>query len=343
MAAIHPFHARFMERLVADKQRGFVQPFMAEWSYQSKRRSRGKTYEDGSPEDFYTFTGPDVLANWMTWIDQVSYPMYFRDERTHALQADSIAADRMVLDSMGLSVSESVLEKVSLSNAQDFSLAHLYPVPERNRIRTVLDFGAGYGRQANLFHRKAGYTYIAVDGIPSSYGLQHHYLKALGADLQDYLDAPDALKVEPGSGKAYHLPTWRLDLVPDASVDLVMTIQVLPELSTPLIKHIAGQFRRILKAGGAWLICDHISIWRPATRLDYDAWLQENGFSLEFKPHIILNEDLHGIPRIYRRTDDKVLASQTMSPEQKRKQLLQDADSLSGGLLRKVARTLKRS
>jgi hypothetical protein len=124
-------------------------------------------------------------------------------------------------------------------------------------------------------------------------------------------------------------------------MDLVMCVQVLPELNSKLIRFIMEQFKRVLKPGGMLYIRDHAYTWKPAGQINVEKLLLELGFNLEFKAHIINDKDLHGIPRIWRNADEEVSKAQTMDLKAKVKLMYNNADAMTGGLLKKVSSKLK--
>jgi len=331
---------KFLSVLEKDRS-AFTRKWMIEWDYQKIRNKRGVQYDESLPQDFFSYKGKEDMVKWMNWFS-ASYPDYFPSELIKPLIESSIEVDKKILQNLGLDFNFSNYHKnIGLNNAHDFLFPNLYPVPERNKVKNVIDFGAGYGRQANLFTNKIfDGVFVGIDAIPNSYCLQHLYYSNLGKSFTDYIDAPEKFRIEKQG--IYHLPTWRTDLLPENYFDLVMCVQVLPELNSTLVKHMMKQFHRALKPGGMLYIRDHSSVWKPAGKINVDEFLSENGFSLEFKPHIINDKDLHGIPRIWRKNDPEVIASQTMSFNSKVKQTIGDLDVFSGGLLSKTAKKLKR-
>ena len=99
-----------------------------------------------------------------------------------------------------------------------------------------------------------------------------------------------------------HLPTWRLDLLPDASIDLVSCIQVLKELPGPLVPDIIKVFVRVTTADGAVYMRDHPQFHSP-NQMPVDVLMQSAGFGLEFAPHWRDRVEIHGLPRIWRKID----------------------------------------
>lgn len=317
-----------------------MKKWLVSWEYQEKRKKTKTSYEDG-PKDFSRFTDTSELLSWFKWF-QEAYPDYLGDDLVAPLVNESLETDKKVLSSLGLDFDFSGYSKnIGLNNAHDFLLPQLYPVPARYKIERVLDFGAGHGRQANLWTAKGNKVYVAMDAVPKSYCLQYTYFKALGRPFTDYVNNPAAFQLHNASPGIYHLPTWRYDLLPSDWFSLVSCVQVLPELNSKLIKKMLEQFYRVLKPGGMLYIRDHGQMWRPAGKINVDEHARSLGFVPEFTPHVIDNTDIHGVPRIYRKPDPQVISSQTVTISQRLKEAINDADYYSGGLLKKIAKRKK--
>jgi len=332
---------KFLSVLENDRSK-FISKWMIAWDYQQIRRKRGLKYNNELPEDFFSYGGKDDLVKWMNWF-HFDFPDYFPASLTEDLITASLENNKNIFKKLNLTSDFSNYDKrVGINNAHDFLIPNLYPVPEKNKIKNVIDFGAGYGRQANLFTSKiSDCIYTAVDAIPNSYCLQNLYFSKIDKPFYEYIDNPENFRIENSKKGIYHIPTWRKDLLPDNFYDLAMCVQVLPELNSTLVSSMLREFHRALKPGGMLYIRDHASTWKPAGKINVDEFLSDNGFVLEFKPHIINEKDLHGIPRIWRKIDSEVVKSQTMSFDKKLKQTIEDIDTLSGGLLRKVVKKIK--
>ncbi len=328
----------FLQALQADK--AFTKKWIVSWDYQKILSRRNVKYESSIISDFFEFKGAAEIAKWMNWFS-TDYPDYMQNDAIRALVAKSRTTDERLLQKLGLEYDWTNYDnRVGINNAHDFILPQAYPVPERNRIKAVLDFGAGYGRQANLWHDQP-VAYIGMDAIINSYCLQNIYYKTLTDNVTEYIDNPAAFRFDAGKPGIYHLPTWRLDLIPDNSLDLVMCVQVLPELGPRLVRYLVTQFERILKPGGAWYIRDHAYTWKPTGNFDLEAYLPEHGFTLEYKAHIINDKDIHGVPRIWRKTNPDVVQSQKRTFKHELQQLIVDADTLTGGGLKKLTRKIR--
>ncbi len=324
------------------KDKKYIKKWLVSWAYQIKRNQKNQKYEDTLPDDFYKFQGKQDLVKWMKWF-LPKYPDYIGTEHLQNLINASLENDKKIIKELELDYDFSDYHlNIGLNNAHDFYIPQMYPVQERYKIKNVLDFGAGYGRQANLWSSVNDSIYLAMDAIPNAYCLQNLYLKNLGKPFNDYIENPEGFEFHNDKKGIYHIPTWRYDLIPDNSFDLVLCVQVLPELNSKLVKTMMLQFQRILKPGGVLYIRDNTYSWKPAGKVDVDKFLQKNNFVLEFKPHVIDKVDIIGVPRIWRKIDPEVRNSQLYSFNQKMNQFLKDADTFSGGRLSKLKKSIKK-
>ncbi len=324
-----------------DKQQ-FIKDWMVHWTYQDKRTKRQVNYDGDLPEDFYTYNGPEDIVQWYNW-QKVPKPDYFDENRINDLIAKSKKFDSDLLSKYNLEFDFSSYDQcIARNNAQDYILANFYPMQNTGGLK-VMDFGAGYGRQANLWSQEGAddLVFVAVDAIPKSYCLQHLYYSNSGREFHDYAVERDQFNLDENSKGIYHVPTWRLDLIPDNYFDKILVVQVLQELNEPLVKYAISQFKRILKDTGVLYIRDHMNAWRPTHKLDVDEHLANNGFTLEFKPHIVDKEDLHGIPRMWRKTNPKVVEQAKIDTSQRMKEMRENIDASTGGQLKKIVQKIK--
>jgi SAM-dependent methyltransferase len=280
-------------------------PWLTRWFFADVLYSR----EQRKEMSFYEYEGPDHLKKYFAWLANGRFPDYFQDAAIGDLQKLSLERDIECSRKLGVSIPEEFIRRVARYNAQDFLFQRPYPVPERQTIKVILDFGAGHGRMANLAFTPFGATelLVAVDAIPGSYLTQRAYYNGLGLRVSDYLDyfaegSPFSFDNARQESNVIHLPTWRLELVPTNSVDLVCCVQVLKELPRRLLFYVVGQFARVLRLGGALYVRDHVQFHDP-THMPVDEILSTSGFVLEFRPHIRDRFDVYGIPRIWRRFD----------------------------------------
>jgi len=150
-----------------------------------------------------------------------------------------------------------------------------------------------------------------MDATPACYLTQCLYYDGAGYALNDYLEAHadgarSDFSLRTGKNLINHLPSWRRDIVEDQSVDMISCVQVLRELSKGMLRYALEFFNRALKPGGALYIRDHIG-FHNVNQTDLDALLRSYGFVLEWQPHITDRVDVHGLPRIWRKSDPAVL------------------------------------
>ena len=335
MAYSEDIHKRFREVYERDEAK-YIKKWIASWSYQDKKQTK---YEGDLPQDFYEFGGPGDFFNWFNWQIAEKRPDYFTDPRLEKWQELSRNFDQKIFSKYDLKFPErEVYDRViGRNNAQDYYLTHLYPVPDRYKIKRILDFGAGFGRQANLWTRlNDDLTMVSMDAIPKSYCLQHFYYSQSDYPLNEYALDPDGFKIDMEKKGIYHVPTWRTDLLPDNSFDMILCVQVLPELGGRLVRHMIEVFHRILKPGGALYLRDNGEAWKPGHKMVLGSYLPEHGFDLEFKAHVINKGDILGMPRIWRKKDPEVMLSRVRTQKQKMRDFAWEVDALSQGRLRKL-------
>lgn len=333
---------RFAASLEKDKGT-FAKPWLVSWAYQDKKTKLGLSYSSNLPQDFFGYNGPSDLLRWFDWIKRDKTVDYFDDDQVLPLVELSRAYDERITRSHSLSFDTAdYTDTIGRYNAQDFLFQNFYPVPARYAVRRVLDFGAGYGRQANIWTQKHGdLVWVAMDAIPLSYCLQHLYYSQLPAPLKDYVIDPSSFDIGASPG-IYHLPTWRHDLLPDSFFDMITCVQVLQEIDAKLLRFMLGVFHRTLKPGGFVYIRDHDLFWQPAHRLDLNRIMPRMGFELEFRPHVRNMDDIHGVPRIWRKQDPAVIEVRHPSTRSRVTQRIIDIDLRLGGGLTRVFKLLKK-
>lgn len=229
-----------------------------EWRY--IRRTRGKTDQ----RLLLQYNGPRDILHWISSrlknLDeepdgQVKDVAYWARPAVGSIDAlimrSATCHEQLLADFSGAKVSTLGRD---IYNAQDFHYcASLVP-----GLQSILDYGAGYGRQAFLFTQIPGSTVFVVDAIEQAYCLQNWVFSRLGFESWEYLNHAQSTKEEIkqslsrylfGSGGIVHLPTWRNDLIPDNSIDLVMFVWSLHEMSRSGMLYAIKTCTRVLKEG----------------------------------------------------------------------------------------------
>lgn len=332
-------------KLAFQKDQKFIKDWIVTWEYQEIRKKRKVNYSEGLPEEFYTYNNPSDLIQWVNWMLNVEKANFVNSSEISEWAEKSQKFDEKIFNVINLSPDSEVYKKgIGNYNAQDFFYANLIPYPGESDPLKVLDFGAGFGRQSNLWSQiKPDSIYVGMDAIPKSYCLQHFYYSESGNLQQEYVLNPDSFDLNNAKPGIHHLPTWRWDLLPDNYFDKILLVQVLQELNSKLVKEMIKTFHRVLKPGGSLYIRDKESQFRPAHRLDSNKLLEETGFTLEFRSHVIHKKELHGIPRIWRKTRQEVVNSQKITFNQRIKEWMLDVDAMSNGKLKPLIKSFKKS
>jgi hypothetical protein len=302
-------NAKFMAALVKDREGRDVPEHRARWLFAERLNARGDRKEMG----FAAYEGIGHLVKFFNWHIRGQFPDPFPPGQIDPLVETATATDERVFAGLGLTDKKCMIPRIARYNAQDHILIHAYSGPDRNIPRVLLDFGAGHGRLANLGFNAPDpaqrFTKMfAVDAIASTYLTQLSYYRGLGLRVWEYLDHQSGEPTQTDVVRAMedhdvvHLPTWRLDLVPDGSIDMISCIQVIKELPGPLVPDILKTFARVTTACGAIYIRDHQQFHNP-NHMPVDLLLQANGFDREFAPHWRDRIEIHGLPRIWRKVD----------------------------------------
>lgn len=305
----------FEDVCARDLERFKFPGYLAEWLFADRLAKRGVRQE----MSFSAYEGPAHLEKFFRWIYNGKIPDYFTGDHVEALVTASAEADRKVFAQYDHKMADAPILHMARYNAQDHMFQRAYCVPHAQRVKTLLDFGAGHGRIANLsFHapdpRQRLLSYIAVEAIPSTYFNQLAYYHALGLSVWEYLEhcdeelSQDVISDAMQSHNVVHLPTWQLSLVPDACIDMVNTIQVLKELPGPLVNYILPEFKRVTHPRGALYVRDHKQFHNP-NHMPMETLIQAQGFTLEFAPQLRDRVEIHGLPRIWRKIDAEIFIS----------------------------------
>ncbi|HEY1614805.1 MAG TPA: class I SAM-dependent methyltransferase [Rhizomicrobium sp.] len=305
---------KFLEVVERDKASHIADQALLHWLFVDRLHARNERVE----MNFYGFDGRSHLKKFFQWQRKTEMADFLPAQLVDPLIKRSCERDTQCLARLDLSVPDKIVESIARYNAQDFVFQRAYPLPEAMRPRVVLDFGAGFGRMANLaFGAGASdvQLLIAVDAIPGPYLTQKVYYEGLGLEVAEYIDASPAFdfRRESARHQLIHIPTWRLDLIPDNSVDLVCCVQVLKELPGEVLIFALRHFSRILKARGAIYIRDHEQYHHP-NQMPVNELLLSSGFALEFRPMLHDRVEIHGLPRIWRKFDSKLYLNSAPKP-----------------------------
>jgi putative sugar O-methyltransferase len=126
-------------------------------------------------------------------------------------------------------------------------------LPSADRLRTVMELGAGYGRTAYAFLKlRPGLRYVVVD-IPPALAISERYLTDVFPDRRVFPFRPfasyDEIRAEYEAAEIAFLMPHQVDLLPAKSVDLFVNISSLHEMTRRQIEY---YFQRIDRLTGGW-------------------------------------------------------------------------------------------
>lgn len=289
----------FLQALADDKP----EQYLTGWELQDTQESR-----ENQEINFRDFKGKEDLYKWMEWACWDDIPCYLPEELTKPLIQKSLENDLVVCKKTDIPLMELPIwrRRLGLNNAIDY----IFPSMFKKDIKNVLDFGAGYGRQANLW---SDGVYVGMDACLNSYCTQVVYYESLNKSMGDYISSPSSFNeafrgyIHSDLKGIYHLPTWRYDLLPDNFFDLTICVQVLRELNETLVKKMLTEFHRVLRVGGIIYIRDHDTKWMPCGSMNIEEYILNLGFEKgtttdkNFKPDAKDGIDLHGVVKVYKK------------------------------------------
>ena len=106
------------------------------------------------------------------------------------------------------------------------------------------------------------------------------------------------MNLDKANNNLFHLPTWKLDLIPDNSLDLIICVQVLNEIDEKTVRYVVNQFKRMAKKDCVLYVRDSEGAHEPALNIRVGRLLLEEGFEVVYR-YQGLQTDLEGTPRVW--------------------------------------------
>lgn len=178
-----------------------------------------------------------------------------------------------------------------------------------------VDMGPGLGSHAIYSLRFFDSHYHGVEAIPYSYAAQRHFFRFLSPEPGAYFDLVEGENfgiMSDGEQKAQitrqeyrirHVPSWKYQLLPDKSMDLVTGTWMLNEVSTSGIIWLLSNAMRVLKEGGYFYIRDSRLLKPKRHQLSYDDILEVLGFEKVIELDVTNRVNYFGVPRVYQKTE----------------------------------------
>ena len=258
---------------------------LADWQYVRR------VCKPEAQKQLHQWRGKESLFEWIKVMGSTR-PMTSGLRLPQSLLDESAACYKRLFENLG---GRFDVQSLNLSNALDFSVCSLVP-----NLRSILDYGAGHGRQSFLFSGIPGARIFANDAVETSYFSQHLVYRTLGFPLWEYFDdrkppLQEFLRGE--ASRVIHLPTWQNDLIPNRSLDLVLFVWCLSEMSHHAALHALDTCTKKLKPGGYVYLRDeqHSHGWKMEKQLI------RCGFLPVYQPWVLSGDTkMNGVPRLYR-------------------------------------------
>jgi SAM-dependent methyltransferase len=276
--------------------------FLADWLPQVAARTPATAVHRPFTDSGRTYRGyAETLANTLRWykphkMEKFELPGWTLDpsvvERVRTAARDVIDA----------AAREAIGETREYLRSYDPSILARYTAIDirfeqltGQKIGSVLDFGSGIGRQAWYWGRE-DVRFYSVDASESLYLLQHaSYRELYGDRLVEWLIQP---RTDLAPGELGHLPAWALEAIPGGSIDLILAVQVLQEISPQTLSSTLETFRRIIRPGGLLYIRDK-EAWQPEHHIRVGRELLRRGWRLLFRYTGREVEEIEGVPRLW--------------------------------------------
>ena len=140
--------------------------------------------------------------------------------------------------------------ETDLGSVLDFSLTTTFLAAAPRRKLAICEVGGGYGRLAEVFLQKHAEPihYVMIDAVPASLMYAHLYLRAQYPELK--IGSYYAGDPYDDSYQAYILPSWRADMLQEASFDICLNIESMQEMQQHHVDFYLAMFDRLAVYGG---------------------------------------------------------------------------------------------
>ena len=218
---------------------------------------------------------------------------------------DEVDKNQVDVDNADINIHEYLSQYDTTTISEYTATDYLFQNITNREIKNVLDFGSGIARQSLQWSDKA--NFISVDAIESLYILQNKIYSILFPErLKEYFIDPENFEVNLNERypNLFHLPTWKLNLIPDNSLDLIICVQVLNEIDEKTVRYVIRQFKRMAKKNCVLYVRDNEGSYEPGLNIRVGRLLLEEGFEVVYR-YQGLQTDLEGTPRVWSNTGYK--------------------------------------
>ncbi|KMW70438.1 hypothetical protein, partial [Limnoraphis robusta] len=179
--------SQFFLKLEEDSQKNDIPDWIKAWYWKELNPQFGASQN---------YNGVIDLFNWYAGQSSSrTYPNVINDSYFQSLVQKSIDLDHSIFSRPLFSDIQAEqphkkinLENYSIYNAQDYFFSKSTANMFGQKIANVVDFGAGSGRQLNLWSQDADLqTFVGIDAIPQTYCMQNLYYQLIGLELKEYI------------------------------------------------------------------------------------------------------------------------------------------------------------
>jgi hypothetical protein len=139
--------------------------------------------------------------------------------------------------------------ETDLGSVLDLSLATMFFENQSKNGMAICEVGGGYGRVAEVFLEKLPKQlhYVLIDAVPASLTYAYSYLRSQYPELK--VGSFYAGDEYDRSYNCYVLPSWRTEILEDASFDICMNIESMQEMAQHQVDFYLHLFDRLAVFG----------------------------------------------------------------------------------------------
>ena len=267
------------------------------------------------------FDGIIAFIRWLLVFDELYSPpdeIYidqYEEVKNENMEIFSNAFDFYAPFISHSDINKNAIEGISAVRTVDYCFIKKYAIDLSEGINH-LDLGPGLGSHAVYSLSRFKSNFFAIEAIPYTYQIQRYFFRYLSYYWPKYIDVVECENFYLNSKQIHdniydnqyrikQIPSWYFDTLDANSIDLITATFMLNELSEAGLLWLLSNASKVLKEGSYLYIRDSGKLKPGRNKIDYDKLLEIMGFKLVKKLDLINRVDLHGIPRLYQKTNNK--------------------------------------
>ena len=144
---------------IVERDSNLINKINSSWAYQDNRSKKLIYYNDDTVNDFNNYSGPEELLKWFNWLRNESSNTFLPDDIINPIIKILEKKDKQILQKLGCTNIIDYKNNIGINSASDYIFQNAYLTPQRRQVKNILDFGAGYGRQALMWTEKPDILY----------------------------------------------------------------------------------------------------------------------------------------------------------------------------------------